>query len=79
MLLPGDQVYSTEVRRWCPDRQCFAASQDQLPTGQADVFEVYALKLSSRLQLSSSPPKISTDLTLWLLFPSMHNILFGCS
>ncbi|KAL0022923.1 hypothetical protein WJX77_008050 [Trebouxia sp. C0004] len=36
----GDQVYSTEVRRWCPDRQCFAASQDQLPTGQADMFEV---------------------------------------
>ena len=47
MLLAGDQVYSTEVRRWCPDRQCFAASQDQLPTGQADVFEVCASRLSS--------------------------------
>ena len=42
VMLAGDQVYSTEVQRWCPDRQCFAASQDQLPTGQADVFEVYA-------------------------------------
>lgn len=36
----GNQVYSTEVQRWCPDRECFAATKDQLPTGQADVFEV---------------------------------------
>lgn len=36
----GDQIYSTEVQRWCPDRDCFAGTQDQLPTGQADVFEV---------------------------------------
>ena len=68
MLLAGDQVYSTEVQRWCPDRQCFAASQDQLPTGQADVFEVYAPGLSSRLQLSSGPLEIPIDLGLWLLF-----------
>ncbi|KAL3152518.1 hypothetical protein ABBQ32_001551 [Trebouxia sp. C0010 RCD-2024] len=36
----SDQIYSTEVQRWCPDRDCFAGTQDQLPTGQADVFEV---------------------------------------
>jgi len=59
MLLAGDQVYSTEVRRWCPDRQCFAASQDQLPTGQADVFEVHAPRFSSHLQLSSALVGIS--------------------
>ncbi len=47
LLLAGDQVYSTEVQRWCPDRQCFAASQDQLPTGLADMFEVHAPRLSS--------------------------------
>ena len=39
-LFAGDQVYTSEVQRWCPDRQCFAAINDQLPTGQADVFEV---------------------------------------
>lgn len=68
MLLAGDQVYSTEVRRWCPDRQCFAASQDQLPTGQADVFEVHAPRFSSHLQLSSAPVGISIDLTRRLVF-----------
>ncbi len=47
LLLAGDQVYSTEVQRWCPDRQCFAASQDQLPTGLTDMFEVRAPRLSS--------------------------------
>lgn len=36
----GNQVYSTEVQRWCPDRECFAATQDQRPTGQADVLKV---------------------------------------
>lgn len=56
----GDQIYSTEVQRWCPDRDCFAATQDQLPTGQADVFEV-----CTSLQVYSS---IST----WLLDMQLH-------
>lgn len=42
----GNQVYSTEVQRWCPDRDCFAATQDQLPTGQADLFEVCSFPLA---------------------------------
>ena len=36
----GNEVYSDEVQRWCPDKQFFAHSQHQLPSGQANVIEV---------------------------------------
>lgn len=36
----GDSVYSTEVQRWCPNRQAFASKQDTLPSGHANTLEV---------------------------------------
>ena len=42
----GNEVYSNEVQRWCPDKQFFAHSEHQLPSGQADVIEVRSVTLS---------------------------------
>lgn len=39
-------MYSTEVQRWCPDRQAFASRQDTLPTGQAHTLEASFLLLA---------------------------------
>lgn len=33
-------MYSTEVQRWCPDREAFAHKQDTLPSGHANTLEV---------------------------------------